>query len=102
MPWITQGSSRYYIRKVRRDGRWVTVYVGAGPAAEAIAALDAERSAARRARITLHEEQAALAEEVDASVELVTALVEVLTDASLLTSGHHYDDHGEWKRLRGK
>lgn len=101
MPWINNGSRYHYIHKVRRGRRWVTVYVGTGPAAEAIAAADAARSAARRARIALHEEQAALADEADASAALVTALVEALAEASLLTTGHHYDHH-EWKRLRGK
>ena len=103
MPWISYKSpSPYYIRKVRKGRRWVTVYVGRGPAAEAIAELDAQASAARRDLIAYHAEQAELAEEIDASAALVTALVEALTEASLLTSGHHYDDHKEWKRLRGK
>lgn len=102
MSWSKRGSYRYYIRKVRRGDRFVTVYIGRGPAAEAIAALDAEISAARRGLIAAHAEQAAVADAVDAPAELVKVLVEALTEASLLASGHHYDDHGEWKRLRGK
>jgi hypothetical protein len=102
MGWVTQGGRRYYYRKVCDGHRVRAVYVGAGPLAEAIAAEDAQRAAARRAAVSRHASQRALAAGVDSAAAPVADLVEALLAASLLITGHHYDDHSEWKRLRLK
>jgi 4-hydroxyphenylpyruvate dioxygenase-like putative hemolysin len=102
MGWVIHNGRRYYYRKVCNGHRVRAVYVGAGPVAEAIAVEDAQRAAARRAAIARHAAQRALADEVEAGAAPVADLVEALLVASLLTTGHHYDDHFEWKRLREK
>ena len=100
MGWVIQGGRRYYYRAVCCGHRVKRIYVGRGPLAEAVAAEDARRAMIRRAVIASHRVQRALAAEVDAAAAPVADLVEALLAASLLATGHHYDDHSEWKRIR--
>lgn len=95
MGWVTHHGRRYYYHNIR-DGRRVrAVYIGRGPAAEHYAALAAER----RAVIAEHAAQAALAAEIEAAAAPVAELVNALAVASLLLTGHHYDDTYRWRRI---
>ena len=100
MSWVIQGKRRYYYRTVRDGRRQRVVYVGTGPLAEAIAAEDAERAAARRAGFARHAAQRDLAARVEAAAAPVADLMEALLTASLLTTGHHYDARHEWRPFR--
>jgi hypothetical protein len=100
MGWVTQGGRRYYYRKVCNGHDVRAVYVGTGPKAELAAEEDARRAASRRAAVARHAAERALAAEIDGAVAPVADLVDALLAASLLVTGHHYDDHCKWKRLR--
>ncbi len=100
MGWVTQHNRRYYYRKVCEGHRVRCIYVGRGPAAEASAAIDAERAARRRVRIANHHAQRDFAAGLDAAAVPLADFVDALAAASLLLTGHHCDDHREWKRLR--
>ena len=101
MAWESRnGGGRYYTRSKRVDGRVVREYVGSGPIAELIAALDAEsrrerdeRRATRNARRAELESTIAL---LDRSWEGVLGLVR----AVLVSNGYYRHHRGEWRRRR--
>ena len=99
MGWETRGNGTYYYRKVRRGGRVVSEYIGAGPGAEALAGLDAlgQDSAA--------DERAVWAETVQAEQRNAAALAELddmvrtVTAAVLIAAGYH-THRRQWRRQR--
>jgi hypothetical protein len=99
MAWETRkGRGGYYTRSKRVGGRVVREYVGTGPVAEAVAALDAcersERLAEREAWIRRREEM----ETTSKAVERFTADVHAVTRATLEAAGYHQHHRGEWRK----
>jgi len=101
MAWETRkGGGRYYTRSKRVNGRVVREYIGVGPAAELIAALDAEsrreRDEKRAARNARREELERAAALVDRCWEGVLGLVR----AVLVSNGYYRHHRGEWRKRR--
>ena len=94
------GGRTYYYRGRKVDGRVVKEYVGAGEAAELIAALDARERDARADAAAALRERRALDEEVDAAVGAIEEAAAVLAAAALLAAGYHRHHRGEWRRRR--
>jgi hypothetical protein len=101
MGWQSRGGGRrYYTRSVRRDGRVVRQYVGAGEAGEAAAAADQERRAARNAeRVAMRSTLSRLAE-VDRQVAVLSEAAETAARAWFLLGGYQRHDRGQWRRRR--
>ena len=102
MAWETRRGRRYYYRSVRRGGRVVKEYGGAGRVAELWAQLDAltlERRAIER------QERAAERARSDAleaqTLELIQ-LTDALVVATLTAAGYHRHDRGAWRRRRDR
>jgi hypothetical protein len=101
--WEQRGKSgnRYYYRSVRREGRPVKLYVGAGIAAKLAEDIDAGRRRQREA------EECALLEEIQRTSEprsLMIRLEEItrlLMEGTLLAAGFHRPNFGPWRRRRG-
>ncbi len=97
MGWETRGNGRYYYRKVRRGGRVVSEYIGAGPVAEALAGLDAlGRDAAEHDRGVWSETVQAERRRASALAE-VDAMTRALTAAVLIANGCH-QHRRQWRR----
>ena len=99
MGWETRGNGRYYYRKVRRGGRVVSEYIGAGPFVEALARLD------QLGRDSAELERAVWSETVQAERRNAAALAEVdrmvqgMTAAVLIAAGCH-THRRQWRRQR--
>jgi hypothetical protein len=88
---------RYYVRKVKQDGRVRSVYVGGGKVGRDAAAADAARRADRAARRGRVAELLAR----DAALSEFCAAVEALARAALLAAGYRQHDRGQWRKPRG-
>jgi len=101
MGWESRnGVGRYYTRSKRVRGKVKRVYVGTGPAAEAIAALDADTRRIRqeqRAATNAHREQM---ESAAALVDRSWQGVLSLTRAVLVANGYYRHHRGEWRKHR--
>lgn len=100
MVWIVRNGHRYYYHKAWSRQRDRSIYLGSGPLAELFAALDAERAADRRAAFAEHAAQRGLAASIEAASAAVTEFAGALVTASLLITGHHYDNRCRWMRIR--
>jgi hypothetical protein len=99
MSWEKRGNGRYYYRK-RRVGKTVySEYIGAGPGAELVAALDQKerdrRAAARTAE--LEAQRADLA--IDRELDRLGDIVRTITAAALVAGGYH-THKGQWRQMR--
>ena len=91
---------RYYTRSKRVNGRVVREYVGAGEVAALVAQMDAlERQKREVERNALRAERAEV-EALDAPLDRLDDLAELLAHAALVVTGFHQHKRGEWRRRR--
>lgn len=99
MPWEERSGRLYYYRKRREGKQVISEYVGAGPVAEAIAAIDEMERIGREQERELEkaemQEDRAVAAEVDDLADLIRAV----THAALLMAGYH-THRGQWRQER--
>lgn len=99
MGWDKQ---RYYTRSRKVNGRVIREYIGTGRVAELIAEGDALQ------RLQREEERQALQAESDEHAELdaplneLNELAELLTCAALLAAGYRQHKRGDWRKCRVK
>lgn len=100
MAWVKRRrGGRYYVRSVRVGGKVTSEYYGVGPAAEAVAALDAQERAERAARLKALAEERARVDQIEAELETLDDLCRDLVRASLEEAGYHCH-RGQWRRRR--
>ncbi len=101
MAWEKRKGSggRYYTRSRRVGGRVVREYIGCGPVAEAIAALDAQERWMRKEQDRRHREEVAAAEAADKELKELANLCDLLVEVELLKAGYH-KHKGEWRKRR--
>lgn len=92
---------RYFTRSVRINGRVVRFYFGAGPVAEAVAALDAQKRTERATRLKAVAEEQACVEQIEAELEALDDLCRDLVHASMEEAGYH-EHRGQWRRYRSR
>jgi len=99
MAWDKRG---YYYRS-ERDGRRVRrKYVGAGRVGELAAQLDAlERDEGMLKALDLRDEKAEL-DALDAPLNELNDLADLLARAALLAAGFHQHKRGEWRKRRAQ
>ncbi len=95
MGWEKRGSKKYYYVKYRQDGQVVTLYTGAGRAAEALAA----KAASKRQQQRDAEEAWVEYKKVGALLDDIQGLTQALTQATLLAAGYH-THRGQWRKKR--
>ena len=76
-------------------------YIGCGPVAEAIAALDAQERWMREEQDRRHREEVAAAEAADKELKELAPLCDLLVEVELLKAGYH-KHKGEWRKRRAQ
>lgn len=96
MGWERRGTNSYYYRKEREGSRVKSRYVGRGEIAHLISQFQASSAVVERlARAkTAHESK-----KRDAALDLTTELIQLFTQAALLTAGFHTHKR-QWRRKR--
>ena len=97
MAWESRGTGTYYYQARRVNGRVIKEYVPP-LMAEAVALLDAERRAKRKAADELKAQRAAL-DALEATLDPLNELADTLTHGVMLTAGYH-KHKGQWRRRR--
>jgi hypothetical protein len=88
---------RYYTRSRKVNGRVTREYLGTGEAAERAARQDALARQEREARRAARAELAAL----DAPLDDLAELTDLLARAVLAAAGYRQHHRGEWRKRRG-
>ncbi len=102
MAWETRnGGGRYYTRSRKVNGRVVREYVGTGPHAELMAAIDAGRREEREAKAAAERSEREEWRAMDAQLLALCGLADTLATWSLEAAGYHRHKRGEWRRRRG-
>lgn len=94
-------SGRYYTRSKRVNGRVVREYIGGGRVGELASQMDAierDKREAERRRAQLEREEIA---ELDAPLDELNELADLLARAALLAAGYAQHNRGEWRKKRG-
>jgi hypothetical protein len=99
MGWEQRSGRLYYYRKRREGRRVISEYVGAGPLAEAIAALDSMQRLKHRALQQAWQCECEAEAKVVAEVDAFGVVVRAATHAALLLAGYH-THKGQWRRKR--
>src|SRR5262249_24740357 len=84
------------------NGRVEREYVGSGHVAELSAQMDAALRADREAERAAWKKEQAEMERLDAEVESLVELTDLVARAALLAAGLHQHKRGEWRRRRGQ
>src|SRR5262245_45134306 len=92
----------YYYRARKENGRVVREYVGSGYVAELSAQMDAALRADREAERAAWKEKKAELERLDAEVESLVEVTDLVARAALLAAGFHQHKRGEWRKRRGQ
>ena len=100
MPWDRVGSRRYYYRSQRVAGRPVRRYVGTGTVADLAAAADELRKLKHAIADRELKAEQTHRHQAEAPLLALCRLSDLLTRATLVTSGFHQHDRGTWRRCR--
>ncbi len=90
------------MRSRRVNWRVVREYIGMGPIAEGIAALDARQSAERLAEKEAWNRKKERMEEVEDCIKCFCEDARSLTHSVLISAGHHRHHWGKWRKRRVK
>jgi hypothetical protein len=100
MAWEKHGERKYFYRTVRREGKVLKLYYGAGPAGHLAAAVDALRRAEQQAERAVRR---AAKDRLDLAVTLTCDLTrgcDLLAAATLLAAGFHRASRHLWRTWR--
>jgi hypothetical protein len=101
MSWETRGGkARFYTRSVQRNGKTYRLYYGNGPAAEAAAAEDAARRAARQALAEARRQEKARWQILENPLRELCLLTDLVSHTALVLAGYRFHRHSEWRRRR--
>jgi hypothetical protein len=93
---------RYYTRSKKVNGRVVREYVGTGELAKLAAQIDAINRADRKAEREARCAEKAVLDALDAPLNKLNDLADLLARAALLAAGFRQHKRGEWRRKRRK
>ena len=99
MGWEQRGNNRYFYRKERDGSRVKSVYVGRGEIAHMVAQLQSSSPLIEKFARTMKSPQQVQQEKAEAALEQASDLIELITQASLLSAGFH-THHRQWRRKR--
>ena len=101
MGWESRrGRGQYFTRSVRRAGRVVREYVGAGPKGETAAAEDAYRRSRRDVEQAAQRTERNQLNSNEAETSDLCLTVDKVVEAALAGAGYHRHDRGAWRRRR--
>lgn len=100
MSWEVRGTSRYYTRSRRVNGRIQREYLGTGAEAHLAAALDAARRRQREACWAAVREERSRWAPLTSAADGMIGGIELLVQGVLLVAGYHQHERGPWRRRR--
>lgn len=99
MGWEQRGAYSYYYKKERQGLRVKSIYVGRGQIADMIAEIQSSSPLLERLARTIKSPEVIKAEKAEATLQQVSDLTQLITQAALLTAGFH-THHRQWRRKR--
>ena len=99
MGWEQRGNNSYYYKKEREGSRVKSVYVGRGEIAHMIAQLQSSSPLLERFARSMKCPEVIKAEKAEAALEQASGLIQLITQATLLTAGFHTHKR-QWRRKR--
>lgn len=99
MSWERRGNNEYYYRKERDGSRVKSTYVGRGEMAHMISKFEASSGEVEKLLRAKRSIEAQDSERIEAALDRAVELVQLFTEASLLTAGFH-THHRQWRRKR--
>ena len=100
-PWERrQRGGPYYTRSRKEGGKVIREYVGGGDLGEPAAHMDAEERRLREEEKVSRREERERLDTLAAPVEELCEAAEVIARATLIASGYHRHNRGEWRKRR--
>ncbi len=99
MGWERRGSREYYYKKERDGSRVKSVYVGSGEIAQMVAQIQTSSPLLERLARTNKSPDMVQWEKVDATLKQALDLIQLITQATLLTAGFHTHKR-QWRKRR--
>lgn len=99
MGWEQRGNNQYYYKKEREGSRVKSVYVGCGETAHLIAKFESSSAEIEKLLRVKKSIEAQEVERIEAAIDRAVELVQLFTDATLLTAGFH-THRRQWRRKR--
>ncbi len=99
MGWEQRGTNSYYYKKEREGSTVKSVYVGRGEIAHMVAQLQSNSPLLERFARTMKSPEVIKAEKAEAALEQASDLIQLITQATLLTAGYHTHKR-QWRRKR--
>lgn len=96
MGWEQRGTNHYYYRKERQGSRVKSIYVGRGEIAHLVSRLQASSTVVER---LVRANRLRDSQKTDAALDLAWELIQLFTQATLLTAGFHTHKR-QWRRKR--
>ena len=102
MAWEIRGNRRYFYRKVKRDGKVRSIYVGSEAVAGSLVHEAAERQRMEEYRRREFRKFLTTADAVGYSLAAAGQQIDILLSAKLLSAGLHRSGNGLWRYPREK
>jgi hypothetical protein len=99
MAWERRGNHSYYYRKEREGSRVRSIYVGKGEIAHMISKFESSSALLEGLTRESNSIEALESEKAEAFLEQAVELIQLFTQAALLTAGFH-THHRQWRRKR--
>jgi hypothetical protein len=99
MGWEQRGNNQYYYKKEREGSRVKSVYVGRGEIAYMVSELQSSSPLLERIARTVKSPDLVKSEKADATLKQASDLIQLITQATLLTAGFH-THRRQWRKKR--
>ncbi len=103
MAWESRnGVGRYYTKSERVNGRVVRHYYGSGQVGQLAFELDQLEKLDREAKSEEWRQQKQANSQIAEELKEMLRVTKIFIDASLILSGYHQHNRGEWRKKRDK
>ena len=99
MGWEQRGNNQYYYKKERDGSRVKSVYVGRGEIAHMVSKLHSSSTELEKLMRAKRSIEALESEKAEVALDRAVELIQLFTQATLLTAGFH-THHRQWRRKR--
>src|SRR5689334_19707385 len=99
MGWEQRGTNQYYYRKERDGSRVKSTYVGRGEIAHMVAQIQSSSAVIEKCARHMRSPKQVKHDKAEAALDRATDLIQLFTEASLLTASFHTHKR-QWRRKR--
>src|SRR5688500_1640300 len=99
MGWEQRGNNSYYYKKEREGARVRSIYVGRGEIAHMVEQIQSTSPLLEKVVPKMKSRDVIKEEKAEAVLKQATDLLQLMTEAALLTTGFH-THHRQWRRKR--